>query len=85
MLNAFLSQIEAPLRKCFSEKQRGETFAELMVRWQGPEAFAQLQAAGRDTILAILQAYPPLRDISQQPGFAEFIDQFLQYKKTEAQ
>ena len=77
---AMLKLIEEPLLRYLNEPTKGgEDFAAALMDFQGRLAYDRIRGLGKDTIMALLNSYPPIGSVlAQIPQRAdEFIDDFL--------
>jgi hypothetical protein len=86
-----LVPLAAPMLKQFQSQKSGTEFAKFVFENYGPETIATVQGVegGRNTILGMLQSYPPVWNVvsASQPTLARFtlfLDQFLTYQPSSA-
>lgn len=84
---SFLQQIERPLVACLEANETGYDFAEKLISWQGRVVYDALREQGKDVLLTVISAYPPLWQlVSQIPQrFNDFLDEFFAYDEWAAQ
>jgi hypothetical protein len=77
---AFLKEIEGPFLNYLNDPEKtGVDFAEVMKKWLGDIKYQAVREAGKDTLIALLHAYPPTATVvSRIPErTSEFLDDFL--------
>lgn len=75
---AFLREIEIPLLSSLRSGEDGGKFAATLIGLKGEFLYQQLQKAGKDQLLALLQMDSTLyQQLTADPKFPQFLDQFL--------
>lgn len=80
-----LSQIKDPLLRCLENAEAGEEahagadFAYLLIQWNGRMGYDALRELGKETIIRLLQTYPPIwTEVVRVPSkFNVFLDGFM--------
>jgi hypothetical protein len=79
-----LSALAQPMLSHLMRNKPGGEFAKFVIENYGPQAFELVRGVegGRDTILAMIQQYPPVWNQigpARLPQFTKFLDEFMMY------
>lgn len=75
---AFLREIETPLLNSLRAGEPGGKFARFLIQLKGEHLFGEIQKAGRDQLIALLQMHDTLfAQLNADPRFPQFVDEFL--------